>query len=272
MEVIERKVDPGDVLLIPGDIHCDKEDWPAIKVMLKVAAAAGVNRACMVGDSTESAGISRHPSMRARKNFKFSKGTIKSEKKHLEPVVAGLEALGLKSADLLTGNHEKWWELVQEAFPGFDDTEWWELYGDVFNNWDVRAEYVAIKYGPLLVCHGHRLRGALAKYSAASVLANYPGQSTAYGHTHRIDAATTPTFKYGQRVAHGAFTLGHLKRRDLELREEIGAFSERHQQGFGLVFFTDLGNKEIGYHIDLCRIDRDSKDRPFVVWGGEVFK
>lgn len=272
MEVIERKVDAGDKLLIPGDIHADKEDRPVINLMVKVARAAGVNRVCLVGDNHESAGISRHASLRAARNF-YKKGTIKSEKRHLQPILKSLLDLGLKSADVLEGNHENWWDLIKDDVPAFSDMEWWEVYGDLYDGWTVRPEYAALKYGPLLVCHGHRLRGSLSKYAAATILANYPGQNTACGHNHRLESATTPSFKYGQQVWNGAWTVGHLKRRDIEIKEKhIGPFSEKHQQGFGIASFFSRGGGKLGFDMQLYRIHRDVNDRPMVIHGGEVYK
>lgn len=264
MEVIELKVQPGDKLGIPGDIHVDKEDFPAIKVMVKAWKHLGVNRACFVGDGHESAGLSRHPSL--RKQVRKGKGTIKAEKRHMRAILDLMEELKLKSKDVLTGNHEDWWDLFQSDYPAFEDMEWWEVFGDLYDGWTVREEHVALKYGPLLVCHGHRLNGSLAKYAAASILANYPGQNTVCGHNHRLDVATTPTFKYGQRVSHGAWTVGHMKRRDIEIREKkIGQYSERHQQGFGVATFFDRGGGKLGFDMALYRIHRDYKDRPMVI-------
>jgi len=278
MMVIERKVKAGDKLLIPGDLHFDKQDQPAIDVMLRVARAAKVNRVCLVGDTFESAGISRHKSLRAAKNFRYGKGTIKAEKRAAESTIRALTKIGRSSLDLLTGNHEAWWDEVQDDYPGLSDTEWYECYGDLFDGWRVRGEEVAIKYGPLLVCHGHRLRGSLAKYAAASILANYPGQNTVCGHNHRLDVATTPTFKYGRQVWHGAWTVGHLKRRDIEIKEKhIGPFSEKHQQGFGIATFFDRGKNEegqgkTGFDFQLYRIHRDTEGNPLVIHAGKVYR
>ena len=278
MNVIERKVRPGDALLIPGDMHHDKQDDGAIEVMTKVARAAKVNRVCIVGDTFESAGISRHKSLRSAKNFRFGKGTIKAEQRAAEPIFAALRGLASKSRDALTGNHEAWWDEVQDDYPGLLDTAWYEAYGDLFDGWNVRAEHTAIKYGPLLVCHGHRLRGSLAKYAAASVLGNYPGQNTVFGHNHRLDVATRPTFKYGRQVWHGAWSVGHLKRRDIEIKEkQIGPFAETHQQGFGIASFFDRGTdkngeEKVGFEMQLFRIHRDTNDNPVVIYGGKEYR
>lgn len=270
MKVVEIHTDPGDRLLIPGDMHHDKQDQPAVELMIRVARAVRVNRACLVGDTFESAGIT-HRKRPARK-FRFGQGTVAAEREAARPNLSALLALGLKSADVLTGNHENWWTGVQDEYPGLVDTEWFELYGDIFDGWHIRKEYTALKYGPLLVCHGHRLRGALAKNAAAAILGNYPGQNTVCGHNHRLDVATTPTFKYGRQVCHGAWCVGVLKDRDEEIKEDvIGPFSEKHQQGFGIATFFDRGGA-LGFDMQLYRIHRDSRDRPVVIHNGEVFR
>jgi hypothetical protein len=276
MIVKEVRVRAGDSLLIPGDIHHDKQDQAAVELMIRVAKAANVNRVCLVGDTFESAGISRHPNLRSARNFRYGKGTIKSEYNAAKPNLDALLALGLDSSDVLTGNHEAWWEAVQDDYPGLSDTDWFEVYGDLFDGWKVRAEDTALKYGPLLVCHGHRLRGSLSKFAAATVLANYPGQNTAFGHNHRLDGATIPTFKYGKQVWHGAWSMGHLKDRKTELKEKnIGPFSEKHQQGFGIATFFSRGKvkreEKLGFDMQQYRIHRDVNDNPMVMYAGAVF-
>jgi len=276
MKVVEVKVDPGDALLIPGDIHCDKQDTAVVNLMFKVAQAAGVNHGCFVGDTFESAGISRHPTL--RRKVKLGKGTIKAERKAAAPIFKAMRELCTGSKNVLTGNHEDWFESVQGDYPGFEDMEWWELYGDIFDGFTVREEHTALKYGPLLVCHGHRLRGSLSKYAAAAVLGNYPGQNTVFGHNHRLDSATTPSFKYGNQVWNGAWSVGHLKRRDIEITEKfIGPHSEKHQQGFGIATFFDrgkdpYGRRRLGFDMALYRIHRDTKDNPMVIYNGKTFK
>lgn len=277
MLVEEVKVKPGDSLLIPGDMHHDKQDQRAIELMIKVARAARVNHVCLVGDTFESAGISRHPSMRRRKNVRIGKGTIKAERKAAQPNLDALKTLATRGANCLTGNHEAWFDALQDEVPGLLDHEWWELYGDLFDGWTIRDEATALKYGPLLVCHGHRLRGSLAKYAAATILANYPGQNTVCGHNHRLSSETAPTFKYGKQVWHGAWTVGHLKDRVEELREpNIGPYSEKHQQGFAIATFFSRGRAhgedKMGFDLQLYRIHRDVNDNPMVHYSGAVFK
>lgn len=273
MTVKSVRCEPGDKLLVPGDMHFDLQDQGAIDLMIRVAIGEEVNSVCLVGDTFESAGISRHKSMRAVRNFLDGGGTFKSESEAAEDTFDVIRNLAdSNKLHALCGNHEGWFSELQDEYPAFMGMEWYELYGNLFDGFAVHSEATSLKYGPLLVAHGHRLRGSLAKSSAASVLANYPGQNTAYGHTHRIDEATTPTSKYGVPVSHGAWTFGHLKSREIEMADKnIGPFSERHQQGFGLISFFSRGRRELGFNIDKVRIHRDTRDRPLAVVGGKVY-
>jgi hypothetical protein len=261
-------------MLIPGDLHFDQHDGPAIAVMIDVAGATGINSVTLIGDTFESAGLSRHKSMRSARRFRYDEGTVKAEMTAARPVMQRLSALAEPNKrHILTGNHESWLEVIKEEYPGLMDTQWWELYGDLFDGWHVHGETTALQFGKLLVCHGHLLSGALSKNSAAAVLANYPGQNTLYGHTHRVDEATTPTWKYGRATANGAWTIGHLKLREAELEDAAMApHARRHQQGFALVNFFDYGADALGFEVRKVPIMRDRSDRPFVVLDGKVYR
>lgn len=270
------KVSDGDVLLVPGDIHFDKHDPWALDLMLQVAQAFRVNTIVLVGDTFESAGISRHG--RPARKFRGGAATVEAEKRAAQPWFERMEALVYLSKGrpgglhMLTGNHEAWWRLVQDDYPGLLDTQWFDLYGDLLNGWHVYDESTSLRFGPLLVCHGHRLRGSLSKYSAASVLANYPGQNTLYGHTHRIDSCTLPTYKYGIPQDHGAWTMGHLRDIYEEVRDPvIGPHAERHKQGFALVSFHEIEG-EVRFKVTLVDISRAPNGRPYCVVGGQLFE
>lgn len=273
-----REITPksGDVLLVPGDIHFGMEDKDALELMVLVSLDRRVNSVCLVGDTFESSGISRHPKLRNK--FRINRTTLAGEKAAAEPWMQMLRRLVHSNRkrpgglDVLTGNHEYWWNEIQDEYPGLTDTEWFELYGDLFDGWHIHAEHTALKYGPLLVCHGHRLRGSLSKSSAAAVLANYPGQNTLYGHTHRVDSCITPSYKYGKPVRHGAWTIGTLKRSDIELKDDtIGVNAERHLQGFALVNFFSVEG-EMRFHVDQATLDRTPSGKPYVIVGGTYYE
>jgi hypothetical protein len=275
VNVHNLNVRSGDRYLIPGDIHFDQHDPDALDLMLNVAAAHRVNGAILVGDTFESAGISRHG--RPGRKFRFGRGTIAAEEKAATPYVRGMRDIvrayrdRLGGLHVLTGNHEDWWAGVQDEYIGLTDTPWFELYGPLFDGWHVHDEHTSLRLGPLLVCHGHRLRGSLAKYSAASVLANYPGQNTLYGHTHRIDTCITPSYKYGDPVLHGAWTIGHM--RDVK-REHSDRFSgphaERHRQGFAIVDFHEVEG-DMRFGVNTVNIDRSPSGNPYCIVSGILF-
>lgn len=277
MLVREIEVWPGDVAGIPGDIHADKQDNAALRVVWNIFKAFRVNTGVLIGDTFDSIGVSRHPKL--IRDYRWGRSTIKAEEKAIRPWLEELEAIVLSNRDenrpgglhALTGNHEYWSRLMANDYPGLLDTPWVDYYGDLFDGWHVWDEATALKLGPLLVCHGHRLRGSLSQYSAASVLRNYPGQNTLYGHTHRIDSAVTPTFKYGKAVDHGAWTIGHLR----DIKEELltpalGAFAERHKQGAALVFFYSVEG-ELRFKIEQITVERSSNGTPYAVVGGVLF-
>lgn len=285
-------VRPRDRYLVPGDIHFDKQDDEAVELTTRVAHARRVNGVILVGDTFESAGISRHG--RPGRKFRFGRGTIKSEEAaargHIEAWRALVESARGRSGvggskrkgppqenrtgglHVLTGNHEHWWTGVQDEFPGLVDTPWYELYGNLFDGWHIHQEHTALKLGPLMVAHGHRLRGSLAKYSAASVLANYPGQNTLYGHTHRVDQCTRPTYKYGEPVIHGAWTIGHLRSVPDSIQDSfLGPHAESHQQGFAIVGFHEVGDG-LWFTVEQGTIHRAAEGEPaFALISGEIY-
>ena len=303
-------IKPGDRYLIPGDIHFDKQDDEALDISTRVARERGVNGVILIGDTFESSGISRHgrparsfrfgagtikaegnaarPHLaawralvesarrpeRARVGGPKRKGPSAPSGKRAEDYVNPKLAAGGEEAGglyVLTGNHEHWWNGVQDEYPGLVDTPWYELYGDIFDGWRIFEEHTALRLGPLLVAHGHRLRGSLARYSAASVLANYPGQNTLYGHTHRVDACTTPSQKYGEPVIHGAWTIGHMRNVPDTLKDTfLGPHADRHQQGFAIVSFHAVDG-EIWFDVEQATIHRTLAGTPFAKVGGEVY-
>jgi hypothetical protein len=139
---------------------------------------------------------------------------------------------------------------------------------DAVVGWDCLPGDAVIKAGPLMVFHGHELAGALGKNPARTVLANYPGQNTYFGHCHRIDVATTPTSKNGRQVVHGAWTGGHLS--DPRLQGYAAAFRHGWQQGFSVVEYWDtnpfvedeLATPVVGFTVTPVRIFRDWRGMP----------
>lgn len=271
MKVHNLPVNPGDVYLIPGDVHFGVEDPAMLGLMTRAAIFANVNGMILVGDTFDSYGISRHPkSAKVLKNRK--KVTVVEERESAEPwFTAWNEFTRPERRHVITGNHEAWWDYVQDAYPGLVGTDWWELYGDLFDGWHLHNHGTALRLGPLLVAHGDEIRGSLSQQSAATVLRNYPGQNTLYGHTHRIEVSTRPTWKYGVRVAHGAWTIGTMM--DLDLAQdnrETRTFAQVHQNGFAIVSFEEV-NGELAFAVEQVQILKDTTGSPYFVFRGKMF-
>lgn len=241
------------LLCVPGDIHAPGQDEDALRLM--TLTVDGVMRdlalrhdeveVVLTGDTFDSAGFSPHPGVR-RKVLRDA-GSLSAEKDAMRPWFHTWLSLAA-SLRVIAGNHEAW----QESDLALSGSPWWEVYGDLFDLPGVYAyaEGTRLVYGSLIVCHGHDLRGVLSQHSAASVLREYPGQNTIYGHTHRQQYCTTPTTKRGLPVAHGAWTVGMMCRRDFELSDRnMRRFADRHQQGFALVFLDGDSFK-----VELCEI------------------
>lgn len=244
---------PPKLLLLPGDPHFPRQDNHSLGCM--TAAAEGTMRLlgikredaelCFTGDFFDSAGFSPHPS---HKRTAVHGGTVADERREALPWLNTWRGI-FGTVRMMAGNHEAW----QEGTTALEGSEWWETYGDLLDGVAVHREGTKLRYGPLVVAHGHDLRGACSTHSAASVLNNYPGQNTAYGHTHRLQGATTPTYKNGEPVAHGAWTLGMMVSRAAERQDRrMRAITDRHQQGFGLVYYPDdLGG---AFKMELCEV------------------
>lgn len=277
--MLVRPVDiwPGDIAGIPGDIHFDHQDNEALRIVWDIFQAFRVNTGVLIGDTFNSSGISRYP--RLARDYRWGKATISSERRAAEPWLERFATIVGSNRDperkgglhVITGNHERWFDFMADEYPGLLDTPWHELYGDLFDGWHVYADGTSLKFGPLLIDHGHNLRGSLAKNSALSVLANYPGQNSLYGHTHRVESCITPGFKYGIPVDHGAWTIGHLgdPKRELAHRD-LRLNAQRHKQGAALVHFFSTGG-ELRFKVDQITIDRKANGRPYAVMGGVVF-
>lgn len=254
------------LLVCPGDPHFPRQDDAALACMTAAVEGTmellGIRRdeaeLCFTGDVFSSEGFSPHPAL---KKASMKGGTVADEKREFAPWSNTWRGLFGKCR-AMGGNHEAW----QDTSNALDGLGWWEAYGEVLDGWEVHPEGTKLRYGSLVVAHGHDLRGALAKHSAASVLAEYPGQNTLYGHTHRLQQATTPTLKYGDPVVQGAWTVGMMAARNKErVDRRMRSITDRHQQGFALVHFAPSG----AFKVELCEVFSKGNRRTTIACGKE---
>lgn len=258
------RLTPPRLLVCPGDPHFPRQDSRSLRCMSAAVEGTmqmlGVKRQdaelCFTGDFFDSAGFSPHPSM---KRAAGHGGTIADERREAAPWLNTWRAM-FGTIRLVAGNHEAW----QESSLALDGSPWWEAYGDLLDGCQLHPEGTKLRYGQLVVAHGHDLRGSLSKHSAAAVLQEYPGQNTLYGHTHRLQGCTTPTLKHGEPVAHGAWTVGMMVARAEERKDRrMRSITDRHQQGFAMVYFSPGA----GFKVELCEVFSRGNRRWTIVAG-----
>lgn len=270
MLVTPLKVRAGTRLFIPGDPHFPVHWaalWKSFARNLPKIFKGRHGRTVLIGDTFDSYGLSRH--QKSAKTVR-TRGRIKDEVAAAKPAIAALRELG--PVDVLTGNHEDWWDDVVSDNPALEGFEWWDMYAPALEGCTVHPYGTALLAGKLLLCHGDELVGSLSKQSARTVLNNYPGQNSLYGHTHRLDQCTRPTAKNGEQVAHGAWTIGHT--RDLDLIQDEKAlrpFADAWEVGFAIVDFYSMGG-ELYFTVQLVRVFRDGHGRPVYMVDGETYR
>jgi hypothetical protein len=269
MNVKTLPVRAGTRLFIPGDIHFPVHWEALLRLYHKSLPAIMKGRAgqvVLIGDTFDSFGLSTHQkAAKARR----TRGRIKDE------VAAGaphVKAFTRWPTTVLTGNHEDWWDDVVDENPALEGFEWWDMYRGALEGAKVMPYGTALMAGPLFICHGDELLGSLSKQSARTVLSNYPGQNSLYGHTHRIDQCTRPTAKNGGQVTHGAWSIGHSRDPDrIQEDKVLRPFADAWEAGGAVVdFYADAG--ELYFTVQLIRVFRDAKGRPMFQVDGEVYR
>lgn len=247
MIVKQLKVSRGDKFLIPGDIHFPLHDPDLLSLLCSHSGSWGVGGVILIGDTFDCFGLSRHQKNAAQA---ATRGSIAREVAAAKPWLARLGE-GMKYREALTGNHEDWFDDLVDENPALEGMTWDYAYSGALTGWNVRPYGTALKVGKLLVTHGCELAGSLSKHSAKSVLGNYPGQNTMYGHTHRVDVATAISYKYGKQEKHSAWTIGHSRDPDVVMSDKVQrSWARSWEQGFALLTITgDDGS----FNVDIIR-------------------
>jgi hypothetical protein len=263
----------GSVLLVPGDIHFGACDLPVYYLMLQAAEEARVTHCVLLGDTFEAGGLSTHPKEAAKQangELLISR-EIGEAKVPLQDLRALVECMG--GAVAIPGNHEARVERFVSENPAWHGTMSWDtVYKEAFGRgWSLLPGGVFVKAGPLAIFHGHTLTGMKfggGKTPAKTVLDNYPGQNTMFGHTHRRDTYTRPTWKNGIKIQHGSWNVGHLA----DESKSGWANDQAWEQSFALVHFFSDRDGHLVFSVDLARVLRDSRNRPTVLVGGRAYR
>jgi hypothetical protein len=257
----------GSRLLVPGDVHFPVHDERVLGVMIESARVLGVTDVLLPGDTFDYWGLSGYRKDAARY---WEEGRLTEEAEAGRPWLEALRELVAPGRAIIgPGNHEdRWYDLVDDN-PALHGLEWWHPVADVLSGWERLPRGWRVRAGALTIEHGDQLVGSLAKHSASTVLGNYPGQNTLYGHTHRVDSCTRPTEKNGELVAHGAWTVGHTS----DPRKNGGFIPGGHrwEQGWAVVDIFPLG-RDLGFNVNQARVLRDGRGRPVVNLLGRTWR
>lgn len=240
-------VRPGDRILVPGDIHFGSADLAAVALMTSVAEGCGVTAVVLQGDTFDCGGLSKHRKPAKRQTDGSTTVTYEVAEAR-EPMAALLRACG-GNGYIMKGNHEdRVARLVDDEMPALVGLQWSELYQAALTGWEVVPDEAFVRAGRVSIFHGHTLTGMRmggGVTPAKTVLGHYPGQNTVFGHTHRRDQYSRPTWKDGAKVEHGAWNVGHLS-------DEAEAGWSGHnawERSFALISFFEGGR----FSVDLAQ-------------------
>lgn len=261
----------GSVLLVPGDLHFGACDLVVYYLMLRAAEDAGITHAVLQGDNFDCAGLSTHT--KRAKSQNTGGLTVEREIDEARVPLSDLRAL-VKANNhcvAMAGNHENRVNRHVDEFPALDGVVTWDrVYADALVWWDCLPHGSFVQAGALSIFHGDQLKGSLSRYPAEKVLAEYPGQSSMFGHSHRVNSSTKPTWKQGRQVMHGAWNVGHMA--DIAHPSMAYASDPSWEQSFALVRFHKDKEGTLLFNVSQARVIRDSRNRPTVMVDGKAYK
>lgn len=268
--MIIEKLHPkeGEVWSILSDIHFPHHDEPAVKIAIEISEKAGATSIIANGDIADVTCLSDH-----EKDPDAPK-KLDKELEQMDWFVDWLNTRGTNSRWLL-GNHERRFhrylhrrtpELFGAPFPGTA-----RFKGKVLDG--ILTEFPKIRAGNLVIEHGDSFwpRGTFTPANpAVNVLDKAPDQTTIIGHVHKVSFFCRNSYdENGTRRTHAAHSAGHLSKPTAHAKY-VGDYANWNQS-FTLVFFNRVDNK-IRFNIVPIEIHRDSKNKPYALWNGKVYR
>lgn len=129
-----------------------------------------------------------------------------------------------------------------------------------------------IRAGSLVVEHGDVVLGRSTggQHLAANILRRYPNQTTVVNHFHHQDYAVhTTRDSAGVHRSHAAYCVGHLSRPDAHM--EYAGRDPNWQQGGAIIELYQVDGR-VRYTVHLLEVHRDRRGRPFLQFGGRLYK
>lgn len=240
---VEVPVRPGDTALIISDRHFLFNDGRFDDITLALAEDLRPTFNLLNGDIHDCNALSK---LGRQAKDQVDNGALEAEAKKSKPFLKSLRKTTKPGGrDLYgAGNHEGRWDRFVNENPGLAGIPWWTPYKEAVEGWELFAQGYEWYMGPLTVCHGDELDGALTKYSTAAVGQKYPRENFLYGHTHRIEHSTETIWSQGKAHEHGLWTTGHGQ--DVSLVE----WKKRTKWRLGLAVVTFWANgSDVGFTV-----------------------
>ncbi len=258
-------VSPGDVYLVPGDLHFPTQDREGVDAMVAWFGArypGGRYRrgAVLQGDTLDCWGVSRYPKAAARL---WAKSRITDEVEAALPFLTRAGALEL-GATMIIGNHEH--RLVKlfddhpalHGSPGIDFGTLTGLGG--VPGLEILDHGARVMLGSkVMIAHGDTDRFPKTPHLVAR---KYPDHVVLYGHTHQVSSHMTTVYDTrGEAQIRGAFNVGHL----CDVAAQDYTDEPGWQPGFATVeFFGDRGGGEPMFRVSQHLVLRDGAGRAVV--------
>jgi predicted phosphodiesterase len=237
--IVEFSPKDGERWVVISDVHHGIQDDKSLELMVRCSEDFGVQKAIQVGDFWDCYSISRHDKQADRirgKNF-----TLADEARESKPLMDWMATREL-GATIIPGNHEDRVFFLENNNLGLHNSlDLRNIFG-VPSTISILPQYGRIVAGSLVIEHGHKLRRPLGRTVTSNVLADYPDQTTIFGHTHKIQESRHTTMdKFRRPRTRMALTIGHLSQSELHFHYAPDA---NWQQGFALIeFWRGRGGK-----------------------------
>jgi predicted phosphodiesterase len=263
------QVPDGSVIGVLSDIHIPHHDERAVRLAIECMEDAGVTHVILNGDIADCGPASRHPEKKKRAVL---------DEGHLQhSVSAGLwiyEWARTRPCILVRGNHEAWVEqciagsaelrgLTPEAMMGL-----WEDG----SGWTVLPSGSRVRLGSRCWEHGDGIfkTGTGGQNPGARMKSVASDQSTSIGHLHRKFAYYwSNEDENGVSRTRAAFGNGHLSLP--EAHEEYAGTYLNWQHSFEItrVYYVDGRPR---FTTEQPEIHRDKRNRPYLEYGGKVYR
>lgn len=262
------QVQPGDRVLIPGDIHFGIHQNSLLEVMLDAAHNAKCKKLVLNGDTHNCASVSRH---KPNAEVLHRAPTLADEAEQARWFYDQCRSQFTERV-IRPGNHEDWTEQKadEEILGLYGTLKWSTPFAHVLDGFTILERDDQLQVGRVNVHHGDDLFKAGGENIANKILGLCPNQITVANHFHRILRCVTPTLKAGKPVQHGAFTNGHLSFPQLHRY----AKTDRHKWtlGFLMLEFFEFDRRKPGVTVHEGRFLEDSRGRRVLNFLGKTYR